>query len=101
MGGGFITDGWNILNSEGGTIAEVTSGTGRSLLRLATNGAIAQKLDVTASGIKVATMNQKHALVGNHLRIEVVPGASAMVDKRLLVAAGVLAAAYLAKGDMD
>jgi hypothetical protein len=101
MAGGFITDGWSILDSQGGTIAEVTSGTGRSLMRLVTNGAVAQKMDVMVGGSKVATMNQKHQLIGNSLRVEIVPGASAMIDKRLLVAAGVLAAAYLAKQDMD
>ena len=100
-GGGFFTDGWNILDSDGGTIAEITSGTGRSLLRFATGGAIAQKLDVMAGTMKVATMNQKHAVVGKHLRIEAVAGSSAVVDKRLLVAAGVLAAAYLSKEDLD
>jgi hypothetical protein len=101
LSGGFFVDGWTIMNTQGEPIAEVTSGTGRSIMRTITNGAIAQKMDVMAGGIKVATMNQKHAFVGNHLRIEAVPGSSAIVDKRLLVAAGVLAAAYLSKEDMD
>jgi hypothetical protein len=101
LGGGFITDGWCIMDTQGATIAEIESGAGRSLMRMVTNGAIAQKMNVMAGGIKVATMNQKHRLVGKDLRIEVEPGASAMVDKRLLVAVGVLAAAYLAKEDMD
>ncbi len=101
MSGGFFTDGWSIMDSKGAPIAEVTSGAGRSFLRTMTNGALAQKLDVMVGDSKVATMNQKHQFIGKALRIEVVPGASAMVDKRLLVAAGVLAAAYLAKGDMD
>ena len=101
LSGGFFTDGWTIMNTQGESIAEVTSGTGRSIMRTLSNGAIAQKMDVMAGGIKVATMNQKHKFVGKDLRVEIVPGASAMVDKRLLVAAGVLAAAYLAKEDMD
>jgi hypothetical protein len=46
-------------------------------------------------------MRQKRATFGNHLLVDITPGASGDLDHRLLLAASILVAAYLAKEDMD
>ena len=97
-----IKDGYKMMDSNGELLAEIKEpGFGRSLARLVSRGMIAQKLVVLMGDQTVGTMEQKHALVGNHLRIEMNPQSAAKVDHRLVVAAGVFIAAYQAKEDLD
>jgi len=99
---GFIKDGWKIMDPAGQVLATVgEKSAGRSLARQLSGGAIAQKLDVKMGGETIATLRQKHALIGNHLHAEFAPQASARLDHRLLVAAAVFVAAYQAKEDLD
>jgi hypothetical protein len=102
LGGGFVKDGWVIMDSKGGEIAEIREPSfARSLLRQVSNGAILQKLDVVMGEETVARLRQKRAFFGNRLHLEIVPEASGKLDHRLLVAAAVFAAAHQAKEDMD
>jgi hypothetical protein len=99
---GFFKDGWMIMDAKGAVLAEIREKSFiRSMMRLMTRGAVAQKLVVTRGDETVATMQQKHALVGNRLRVALAPEASGKLDHRLVVAAGVLVAAYQAKEDLD
>jgi hypothetical protein len=102
LAGGWVKDGWKVMDSQGNMLAEVKDrNLGRSLVRIASRGIVHQKLAVTMGGEIVAEMRQKRALLGNHLLVDNAPGTSAKLDPRLLLAASVLVAAYLAKEDMD
>ena len=98
----FIKEAWKIMDPAGQVLAEIRETSfSRSLMRQVSFGAIAQKLTVTIGDETIATMKQKHAVVGNHLHVNIVPEASGRLDHRLVVAAGVFVAAYQAKEDMD
>jgi hypothetical protein len=98
----FVKAGWMIMDPAGQVLAAIREKSFcRSLMRQVSLGAIAQKLVVTMGGETVATMKQKHVVVGNHLHVNIVPEASRRLDHRLVVAAGVLVAAYQAKEDLD
>jgi hypothetical protein len=85
VAGGFFKDGWKIMDQKGAILAEIREKSFlRSIMRLMTRGAVAQRLIVVMGDETVATMRQKHAL-----------------DHRLVVAAAVMVAAYQAKVDMD
>jgi hypothetical protein len=99
---GFFKDGWKIMDPQGAVLAEIREpGLLRSIVRSISMGAIAQRLVVAMGDETVATMRQKHALVGNKLLVDILPGASTKLDKRLIVAAAVFVAAYQAKQDLD
>ncbi len=98
----FVKEGWTIMDAAGNVLAQIKEKSfGRSLMRQVSSGAIAQKLSVVMGDETVATMHQKHALVGNHLHVNISPEAAGRLDNRLLMAAGVLVAAYQAKEDLD
>lgn len=102
VNGGFFKDGWMIMDPKGAVLAEIREpGFFRSIMRSISMGAIAQRLVVVAGDETVATMRQKHALVGNKLLVEIFPAASNRLDHRLVVAAAVFVAAYQAKQDLD
>ncbi len=94
--------GWKITDSAGVTLAEIQEpGFIRSMMRLMTWGAVAQKLAIMMGAETVATMRQKHSLLGNRLIVDIVPAAASRLDHRLVVAAAVMVAAYQAKEDLD
>ena len=99
---GFIKDGWKIMDTAGQVLAEIREkGFGRSMMRVFSSGAIAQKLVVRMGDQVVGTMRQKHSFIGNRLLVNIAPEASTRLDHRLVVAAAVFVAAYQAKVDMD
>ena len=99
---GFIKDGWKIMDTAGQVLAEIREkGFGRSMMRVFSSGAIAQKLVVRMGDQVVGTMRQKHSFIGNRLLVNIAPEASTRLDHRLVVAAAVFVAAYQAKIDMD
>jgi hypothetical protein len=99
---GFIKDGWKIMDPAGQVLAEIREKSfGRSMMRLLSRGAIAQKLVVLMGDQAVGTMRQKHSFIGNRLLVNIMPEASGKLDHRLVVAAAVLVAAYQAKEDLD
>lgn len=98
----FIKEGFKIMDSTGALLAEIKEkSTGRSLARQLSSGFIAQKLGVFMGDEMVAEMNQKHALIGNHLHVNLTPGASGKLDPRLVVAAAIFVASHQAKEDME
>jgi hypothetical protein len=102
VAGGFFKDGWIIMDQKGAALAEINEKSFlRSIMRLMTRGAVAQRLVVVTGDETVATMRQKHAMVGNRLLVEIAPGESSRLDHRLVVAAALMVAAYQAKVDLD
>ena len=97
-----VKDGWKIMDASGAVLAAIKEKSfGRSIIRLFSRGMVAQKMLITMGDHTVGTMNQKHAMVGNRLHIDLTQEGSSKLDHRLVVAAGVFIAAYQAKEDLD
>jgi hypothetical protein len=100
--GGFFKVGWVLIDTSGAVVAEIREPSFiRTIMRLMTRGFVAQRLTVVMGGETVATMRQKHALVGHSLKVAISREASSRLDHRLVVAASILVAAYQAKQDLD
>jgi hypothetical protein len=102
VAGGFFKVGWVLMDTSGAVVAEIREPSFiRTIVRFMSRGFVAQRLTVVMGSDVVATMRQKHAMVGHSLQVNIAREASSRLDHRLVVAAAILVAAYQAKEDLD
>lgn len=91
----WFEDAWAITDAEGTTIALVReSSTGRAIMHELTEGLVKQKIDIVAGDQTVATLRQKHALIGCRLLVDFQMDAAGRLDRRLGLTAAIMVATH-------
>jgi uncharacterized protein YxjI len=89
-----IRDKWTILDANGAEVGQIEEDSLLlALFRRQFGGLLPQTFNATADGVQVATYRQNFNPFVRKLRVQIHPAATARVDRRLLLAGGILLAA--------
>lgn len=90
-----VKDKWSILDADNNVIGKMSEkSAGHALVREHTEGAVPQKLSITVGNELAAELRQKVTLLGYQLTIDFSPDSANKLDRRLGIAAAVLAALH-------
>ena len=90
-----VKDKWSILDANNNVIGKMSEkSAAQALVRELTEGAVPQKLSIIVGNELVAELRQKVTLLGYQLTIDFSPDFANKLDRRLGIAAAILAALH-------